>query len=177
MFNHSSRSARRLLPVLLLPALTACPPIPPPTPPPTATTATSKVSFRDIGISVVGQRCEQDLRWEWAPVNVIGTSGLKTAQSKPSSPPTSFTKFTSVSKEVSGPNDDPMTVCEYQTEMTGLASGQWSITLIRASTPSFQYQCGVNLKDGDNYSGFKEGTSYCMHVEAGSTPVPTFKYP
>lgn len=131
----------------------------------TPTTASSAVSFK---MNASGApKCTAELRWEWEPVNVTGTSGTTTKVTVPAS---DFKKY-----DVSSTRDGDAVICLMNADggFTSFATGDWRITLVSAQAGPVA-QCQVALRAGANWAGFRQGVATCKETPAGSIG---FQYP
>ena len=130
---------------------------------PAPTTATSSVSFK---MSASGApKCTADLRWEWEPVALTGTTG---GTGKVTVPPSDFTSY-----NVPSSREGDNITCVMNADAIGdLATGQWRISLV--SPVGLQAQCVVTLRAGANWAGFRQFVTTCKETPAGSLG---FQYP
>lgn len=131
---------------------------------PPVTTATSNVSFK---MSAPGSpKCTADMRWEWDPVSVTGTTGKTTRVTDPA---TGFTSY-----DVPSTTDGDATVCFMNgATLTAFATGTWRISLVHAVAGRMA-DCQVTLKAGTNWAGFRQNVTTCKETPAGSLG---FQYP
>ena len=133
-------------------------------PPPSPGPATSAVSFKMFASGA--PKCTADLRWEWEPVQLTGTTGTTAKVTQPSS---GFHSY-----DVQSRTEGATTVCYMIGDnFTSFATGMWRIRLVGQVTGTLA-QCQVTLKTGLNFAGFRSGVATCKETPPGSF---SFQYP